>query len=181
MASARHPWRAISAWIAVAVLAIVTIAAPPRRQPYDRGPSDEQPRVRARRGRSLGCVPHRPGDRDIDIVVIRPRCRRSTRRSSRRSSGTSWPTRRSAALGRARTYLDEGGDALVSRDRHATIVPTPSSTTTRPGRLFVEKADDSEESVFVVSVTVRRRSTTTSISFVMTSTGELQFGRRPPS
>ena len=49
-------------------------------------------------------------------------------------------------------YLDEGGDALVSRDRHATIVPIALFDDDETDAL-VEKADDSEESAFVVSVT----------------------------
>jgi RND superfamily putative drug exporter len=82
-----------------------------------------------------------------------------------------------SALGRARTYLDEGGAELVSEDRHATIIPIVLLDDDETDAL-VEKVESLEGSAFAVSVTGQE---TLDYDFNLLSqedleNGELKFG-----
>jgi uncharacterized membrane protein YdfJ with MMPL/SSD domain len=177
MASARHPWRAISAWIAVAVLAIVAIAALLGGSLTTEGHPTNNPESERAAAARLAAFPADPETAMTDIVVIRSEEQTvdSAQFASFVRDFVADPE--ITALGRARTYLDEGGDALVSRDRHATIVPIALFDDDETDAL-VEKAEDSEESAFVVSVTGEE---TLDHDFNLLSqedlkSGELQFG-----
>ena len=177
LASARHPWRAISAWIAVALLAIVAIAALLGGSLSTEGHPTNNPESERAADARLAAFPTDPEIAMTDIVVIRSEEQTvdSPQFASFVRDFVADPE--ITALGRARTYLDEGGDALVSRDRHATIVPIALFDDDETDAL-VEKAEDSEESAFVVSVTGEE---TLDHDFNLLSqedlkSGELQFG-----
>jgi hypothetical protein len=63
------------------------------------------------------------------------------------------------ALGRARTYLD-GGEALVSEDRHATIIPIALSDDSETEALVEKVETVADEGPFAVSVTGTETPTT---------------------
>jgi uncharacterized membrane protein YdfJ with MMPL/SSD domain len=148
--SARHPWRALGAWLVVTVLAVVTIVsllggslttegAPTNNPESERA---EDARVAAFRGDASTSV--------TDVVVIRsdrytvdaPRFESFVRDFVADDS--------IAAFGEARTYLTEP-EGLVSEDRQATIVPIALSSDDETEAL-VEKAEGLEDGAFAVSV-----------------------------
>ena len=121
--SARHPWRAIGSWIAVAFLAVVAIGTllggslttegKPTNNPESERALDAQERAF-------------PPDRRTtvtDIVVVRsdqytvdsPQFESIVQRLANGSD--------TSALSSARTYLADTSSSLVSDDRHATIIP----------------------------------------------------------
>jgi uncharacterized membrane protein YdfJ with MMPL/SSD domain len=150
-ASARHPWRAISAWVVVTVLAIVAIATllslTTEGAPTNNPESDRADEVR------LAAFPPDPSTAVSDIVVIRsveytvdaPQFEAFVRDFVADDEIT--------ALGRARTYLDDANAGLASEDRHATIVPIALLDDDETEAL-VEKVEALEPGgAFVVSVT----------------------------
>ena len=103
---------------------------------------------------------------------------RSTIRSSRRSWAGSLPAPRAKGCRRARTYLDDPAGALVSRDRHATIVPVALFGDDEVASVVgaVEAADEDE--AFAVSITGEQSLDYdfNALSQEDLEKGELQFG-----
>ena len=135
-------------------LAVIVIVVFLPRQPHDRGRPHEQPGVGAcrrsspwRRSRPI------PSTAVSDVVVIR-----SEEYTVDAPQFEAYVTRfvgdgEITALGLARTYLDDGSAALVSQDRHATIIPVALVDDDETEALVekVEAVDD--EAAFAVSVT----------------------------
>jgi RND superfamily putative drug exporter len=122
-ACARHPWRALGAWTAVAVAAVIVIVVfLPGSLTTEGAPTNNPESERAKDTR-LAAFPADPSTAVTDVVVIRsdrytvdsPRFRAYVRRFV--------GDRDIRALAFARTYLGDGGEALVSADRHATMIP----------------------------------------------------------
>ncbi len=121
-ASARRPWRTIGAWIAVSILAVAAIAFGLGNLTTDGEPTNNPESERALAAQ-FQAFPPNPDETVTDIVVVRseeytvddPRFEAFVRALIASSDTT--------ALSRARTYLTDTGGALVSRDRHATMVP----------------------------------------------------------
>ena len=119
--SARHPWRTISAWAAVTVLAtaavVTLLGLTTEDAPTSNPESERADDVR------LTAFPPDPTTAVSDIVVIRseaytvdaPQFQVYVRSFVHEGEIT--------ALGRARTYLEDADAGLVSEDRHATVVP----------------------------------------------------------
>ncbi len=177
-ASARRPWRVVGAWIAVFVLAVVAIVT----LLGDGLTSDDAPTNNPESERAMAAQREAfPPDPDrapsSDIVVIR-----SDRHTVDSPAFESFVPAFVAesdvpALSRADTYL-EGNTALVSGDRHATIVPLriPDEDEAEALITAVERAD--EDAVFSVAVTGDQ---TLDHDFNLLSQedlekGELQFG-----
>ena len=121
-ASARHPWRAIGAWIVVLVLAIVAIATLLGGNLTTEGAPTNDPESERADAARFEAFPPQPGQLTTDIVVVRSDEHtvdseefESFVRALALDSGV-------RALSSARTYLDDP-NGLVSEDRHATIVP----------------------------------------------------------
>jgi putative drug exporter of the RND superfamily len=121
-AASRHPWRALGAWTAVFVAAIVAIVVfLPGSLTTEGNPTNNPESQRAQDARDAA-FPRDQSTAATDVVVIRsegstvdsPRFRAFVRSFVNDSDIT--------ALGRAQTYLD-GGQGLVSEDRHATMIP----------------------------------------------------------
>jgi RND superfamily putative drug exporter len=150
-ASARHPWRAIGAWVAVTVLAIFAIATflslTTEGAPTNNPESERADQVR------FAAFPPDPATAVTDIVVIRsvgyavdsPRFEAFVRGFVRDDEIT--------ALGRASTYLDDASADLVSEDRHATIVPIALFDDDETEALVQRVQAIDEEGPFAVSVT----------------------------
>jgi uncharacterized membrane protein YdfJ with MMPL/SSD domain len=119
--SARHPWRTISAWAAVTVLAIAAIATllslTTEGAPTNNPESERADDVR------LAAFPPDPTTAVSDIVVIRSDEYTVDAPQFEAYVRSIVEDREITALGRARTYLEDADAGLVSEDRHATIVP----------------------------------------------------------
>jgi RND superfamily putative drug exporter len=152
-ASARHPWRTIGAWVAVFVLAIAAIVTLLGGSLTTEGePTNNPESLRARDAQDAAFAPD-PGTTVTDIVVVRsdehtvdsPQFENFVRELVGQSD--------TAALGQARTYLDDPEAGLVSDDRHATIVPIGILDEDETEAVIegVERAD--ENPAFAVAVT----------------------------
>jgi uncharacterized membrane protein YdfJ with MMPL/SSD domain len=122
-AGARHPWRTISAWIAVTALAVAVVVGFLGGSLTTEGAPTNNPESERADDVRFAAFPPDPSTAVTDVVVIRsddytvdaPQFRAYVRDFVANDEIT--------ALGRARTYLDGGRRGLVSEDRHATIVP----------------------------------------------------------
>ncbi len=124
LASARHPWRTIAAWAVAAVLAFVAIGVLLGGSLTSTGNPTGKPQSERARDVQLRAFPASSGASATDLIVVR----------SLRYTAASLPFRtlveRLAADVRAdkgvasvQTYLAAGGASLVSRDRHAALIP----------------------------------------------------------
>src|SRR5215203_1407756 len=122
-AGARHPWRTISAWIAVTALAVALVVVFLGGSLTTEGAPTNNPESERADAVRFAAFPPDPSTAVTDVVVIRsddyavdaPQFRAYVRDFVANDEVT--------ALGRARTYLDGVRRGLVSHDRHATIVP----------------------------------------------------------
>jgi RND superfamily putative drug exporter len=121
--SARHPWRVLGGWITVVVVAIVVIVVLLGGSLTTEGKPTNSPESERADEARLAAFPPDPSTATTDVVVIRsqdhtvdsPRFRSFVRDFVNDVEVT--------ALGLAPNYLDQGRDELVSKDRHATIIP----------------------------------------------------------
>jgi uncharacterized membrane protein YdfJ with MMPL/SSD domain len=150
-ASARHPWRTLGAWTVAAVLAIVAIALLLDGSLTTEGKPTNNPESERAEEVRLAAFPSDPSS-TTDIVVIRSEEHTvdSPQFASFVRDFVAEPE--IPALGRARTYLDDEAAALVSEDRHATVVPIALSDDDETEAL-VERAEALADSAFAVSVT----------------------------
>jgi len=122
-ASARHPWRAIGAWIAVFVLAVVAVGTLLGGSLTTEGAPTNNPESERALDARVEAFPIDPGTETTDIVVVRsdehtvdaPQFATFVRDLVDGSE--------TSALANGRTYLDDSSGALVSEDRQATILP----------------------------------------------------------
>ncbi|HET9460695.1 MAG TPA: hypothetical protein VFO56_02045, partial [Gaiellaceae bacterium] len=151
-ASARHPWRTISAWIAVSILAMVAIAGGLGSLTTEGAPTNNPESERAIDAR-FEAFPPNPDEIVTDIVVVHseeygvddPQFEAFVGRLVS-GSGT-------RALSQARTYLSEPGGTLVSRDRHATIVPIAFFGDDEVAAVVETVEADDEDDAFAVAIT----------------------------
>jgi uncharacterized membrane protein YdfJ with MMPL/SSD domain len=177
-ASARHPWKAIGAWIVVTVLAIVAIVTLLGGSLTTEGAPTNNPESERADDARLAAFPPDRSTASTDVVVIRsdayavdsPRFKAFVRDFVDDGEIT--------ALGRANTYLDQPSAGLVSADRHATIVPVALRDDDETEAL-VEKVEAIDgDGAFAVSVTGEE---TLDYDFNLLSqedleNGELKFG-----
>ena len=149
--SARHPWPTIGAWICVTVLAIGAIVTLLGGSLTTEGAPTNNPESERAEDARLATFPE-ASTAAGDVVVIRSE--RLTVDSSRFAAFVRnfVDDDEITALRRARTYLDEGDGALVSNDRHATIVPV-SLLDDDDTEALVEKVEAVEGGDFAASVT----------------------------
>jgi putative drug exporter of the RND superfamily len=152
-AAARHPWRAIGAWIAVLALALVAIISLLGGSLATEGEPTNNPESQRALDARDRAFPPEPGEVVTDVVVVRSD--RYTVDSPEFSSFVRALASRSdiPALSNAQTYLDDGARSLVSQDRHATIVQIglDDDGETEDVIEAVERADESP--AFAVAVT----------------------------
>jgi putative drug exporter of the RND superfamily len=122
-ASAAHPWRVLGAWTAVAVLAVVVIVTFLGGSLTTEGAPTNNPESERAEDARLAAFPSDPATTVTDVVVIRSEAYAVDSPQFRAYVRAFVSDREITALARARTYLDDGGAALVSEDRHATMIP----------------------------------------------------------
>ena len=152
-ASARHPWRVMGAWLGVFVLAIVGIAGLLGGSLTTEGAPTNNPQSERADDAREAAFPPDPSTAVSDIVVIRseeqavdsPRFAAFVRAFVDDGEIT--------ALGRARTYLDDDDESLVSEDRHATIIPIALLDDDETEALVEKVEAAADDGVFAVSVT----------------------------
>jgi putative drug exporter of the RND superfamily len=152
-ASARHPWRVLGAWTTAVVLAIVVIAVFLGGSLTAEGALTNIPESDRADKAQLAAFPLDPSSAGTDVVVIRsdeytvdsPRFKAYVRDFVADDEIT--------PLRRARTYLAGSGEALVSGDRHATIVPLALVDDDETEALVEKVESVDEQGPFTVSVT----------------------------
>jgi uncharacterized membrane protein YdfJ with MMPL/SSD domain len=152
-ASSRHPWRAVGVWLGVTALAIVAIVTLLGGSLTTEGAPTNNPESERADDARLAAFPPDPSTAVSDIVVIRseeqtvdtPRFAAFVRGFVHDPEIT--------ALSRAHTYLDQGGGALVSDDRHATIVPVAILDDDETEALVDKVEGVADSTGFAVSVT----------------------------
>jgi uncharacterized membrane protein YdfJ with MMPL/SSD domain len=176
--SARHPWRVVGSWIAVACLAVVAIGALLGGRLTTEGkPTNNPESERALDARERAFPPDQRTT-VTDVIVVRsdrytvnsPRFERFVQRFANGSD--------TDALTRAHTYLTDTSSSLVSNDRHATVIPIAILDDDETESVVdeVERAD--KDAAFAVTVTGEE---TLDHDFNLLSqedleSGELQFG-----
>jgi putative drug exporter of the RND superfamily len=179
LASASHPWRTIAAWGAAAVVAIVAIVALLGGSlSSDNHPTDNRESQRAADliARSF---PAGSGAAESDVIVVRSD--RNTVASLQFRSVVArlaGEVRREHDVAGARTYLDSRNTALVSRDRHATLVPVDITDTGAVDGVIdaVHRADASAGFSAAVTGDQTRQHDFNQLSQDDLKSGELEFG-----
>ena len=152
-ACSRHPWRTVAAWLVLGILAVGFAATSLGGRLTTNATTTRNPDS-ARAAHAIErAFPPTPRTSVTDLVVVRsgryavesPRFRSFIRQLLAEG--------RAAGLrGKPHTYLD-GDRSLVSRDRHATIVPLalPSDDAAKPAERVVAAADRDPD--FTVAIT----------------------------
>jgi uncharacterized membrane protein YdfJ with MMPL/SSD domain len=179
IASARHPWRVVASWIAVAILATLAIVTLLGGSLTTEGKPTNNPESERADDVRLAAFPPDPSSTVTDIVVIRSEEHTVDSSQFKAYVRDFVGDGQISALASARTYLEDEGAALVSDNRHATIVPLALFDDDETEAL-VEKVEaiDDEGGAFAVSVTGEE---TLDHDFNLLSEedlqeGELQFG-----
>jgi putative drug exporter of the RND superfamily len=179
LASARHPWQTLGAWIGTTALALVAVGAllggslTTEGKPTNNPESERALDVRER------AFPASSRDAVTDVVVVRSeRYTVDSPQFHALVGRLAQDARRSKGVTNVRTYLGRGGASLVSRDRHATIVQlgVPDPDDIDPLIDLVQRVDASP--AFTASITGEQ---TRDHDFNLLSqedlqSGELQFG-----
>jgi uncharacterized membrane protein YdfJ with MMPL/SSD domain len=176
-AGARHPWRAIGAWVVVTVLAVVAIVT--FLSLTTEGKPTNNPESQRAEDAELAAFPPDPETTTTDVVVIRseqytvdsPRFKAFVR------GFVDDPE--ISALDARRTYLANEGSGLVSEDRHATLIPVALFDDDETDAL-VDKVEGLEEDAGAFAVTVTGTETLDHdfnlLSQEDLENGELKFG-----
>ncbi len=152
-ASARHPWRALGGWITAVVVAIGVIVVFLGGSLTTEGNPTNNPESERADDARIAAFPPGPATAVSDVVVIRseeltvdsPRFRSFVQDFIGDAEST--------AFALARTYLDDGRDDLVSKDRHATIIPLALLDDDQTEALIDRVETRDKDPGFAVSVT----------------------------
>jgi uncharacterized membrane protein YdfJ with MMPL/SSD domain len=123
LASARHPWRTVGAWIAAMVVAIVAIGALLGGALSTEGNPTNNPQSERAKNLLAEAFPATARGAVTDIIVVRspaftvdaPQFRTAVR-------SLASTVRQAGGVESVRSYLDARDPSLVSKDRHATMV-----------------------------------------------------------
>jgi uncharacterized membrane protein YdfJ with MMPL/SSD domain len=154
LASARHPWRTVVAWIAAVVVAIVAIGGLLGGALSTEGHPTNNPQSERAKDVLTGAFPPTVQGAVTDIVVVRsskytvdaPQFRALVR-------SLAADVRAAGDVASVRTYLDASDPSLVTNDRHATMVQFSDASDDGIDDIVgaVERADSSP--AFAVSIT----------------------------
>src|SRR5215211_814617 len=122
-ASARHPWRVVATWIAIAVLAMLAVVTLLGGSLTTEGKPTNNPESERADDVKLAAFPPDPSTSVSDIVVIRSEEYTVDSQEFKVFVQGFVEDDQITALANARTYLDGAQSGLISADRHATIVP----------------------------------------------------------
>ncbi len=174
LASARHPWRTVGAWVAAMVVAIVAIVALLGGALTTEGNPTNNPQSQRAEDVRNEAFPPSVGAAVTDIVVVRssrytvgdPQFRALVRTGAAQ-------IRQAGGVDSVRSYLDTNDPALVSKDRHATMIQFSDASDDGIDDIVaaVDRADAS--AAFEVSVTGQR---TLDRDFNELSQSDLQSG-----
>jgi uncharacterized membrane protein YdfJ with MMPL/SSD domain len=181
LASAKHPWRTIGAWVAAILVAFVAIGALLGGALTTEGKPTNNPQSQRAKDVREAAFPAASSAAITDIVVVRsPRYTVEAPRFRSFVRTLAGELRGAKGVEGTRSYLGAHDPSLVSRDRHATMVqfamPNESSSGIDDVISAVRRADASP--AFAVTVTGQR---TLNHDFNKLSeddlrSGELQFG-----
>jgi uncharacterized membrane protein YdfJ with MMPL/SSD domain len=177
-ASASHPWRVVGAWVAIAVLAVVAIVLLLGGSLTTEGAPTNNPESERAEDARLAAFPADADTALTDMVIVRSEAHTVDSPQFRAFVRNFVADPQITALGRANSYLDGTSTGLVSKDRHATIIPLVLSDDDETEAL-VEKVEGlRRQDAFAVSVTGEE---TLDHDFNLLSQedleeGELQFG-----
>src|SRR5215218_5080774 len=177
-ASARHPWRVVATWIAIAVLAMLAVVTLLGGSLTTEGKPTNNPESERADDVKLAAFPPDPSTSVSDIVVIRSEEYTVDSQEFKVFVQGFVEDDRISALASARTYLGDDRATLVSDDRHATIVPLALFDDDETEALVEKVEAVGDEGAFAVSVTGDE---TLDHDFNLLSEedlqeGELQFG-----
>jgi RND superfamily putative drug exporter len=178
LTSARHPWRTIGLWVAAVVVAVVAIGALLGGSLTTEGNPTNDPQSQRAKDALSQAFPPTVSAAVTDILVVRsPRYTVDTPRFRALVRGLASEVRR-AGVDSVQTYLDAGDPALVTTDRHATMVQFSEASDDGIDEIVgaVERADASP--AFAVSVTGQKTLDRdfNELSQSDLQHGELQFG-----
>jgi putative drug exporter of the RND superfamily len=181
LASARHPWRVIGAWVAAVVVGVVAIGALLGGALTTEGNPTNNPQSERAKDVREAAFPATSTAAVTDVVVVHsPRYTVDAPQFRSFVSTLAADVRHAKKVASVRTYLEAQDPSLVSKDRHATIVQfaMPDDSTSGIEQVIdsVRRADASP--AFDVTVTGQR---TVNHDFSKLSeddlrSGELQFG-----
>ena len=123
LASARHPWRTIAAWVIGAMIAVVAIGGLLGGSLTSRGNPTNNPQSQRALDVEKRAFPASAPSAATDLIVVRspghtvgsPRFRTLVERLTADVAAAK-------GVKSVRSYLDRGGASLVSRDRHAALL-----------------------------------------------------------
>jgi uncharacterized membrane protein YdfJ with MMPL/SSD domain len=181
LASARHPWRAIGAWIAAFVVALVAIGALLGGALTTEGNPTNNPQSLQAKDVREAAFPPSAGAAVTDIVVVEsqrytadaPEFQTLVRRLAREIRGAK-------NVESVSTYLAPSGASLVSRDRHAAMIPfaMPDESSSGIEDVIAAVGQADADPAFAVTVTGERTANHdfSKLSEDDLQSGELQFG-----
>ncbi len=152
-ASARHPWRAISAWVVVTVLAVVTIATLLGGSLTTEGAPTNNPQSERANDVRAAAFPPDASTAVSDVVIIRSDQYAVDSPQFEAYVRSFVEDDEISSLSADRTYLHDDSGTLVSQDRHATIIPLALVDEDETEALVEKVQGLGEETAFAVSVT----------------------------
>ncbi len=181
LASARHPWRTIGAWIAAFVIAIVAIGALLGGALSSEGKPTNNPQSQRAKNVRNAEFPGNSAAAVTDLVVVHsPRYTVDAPQFRSLVRTLAGEVRQAKDVESARSYLDTRDPSLVSADRHATIVPFAMPDYSTSGIDDVVSAVQGADTSPAFDVTVTGRQTAnhdfSKLSEDDLRSGELQFG-----
>jgi uncharacterized membrane protein YdfJ with MMPL/SSD domain len=132
LASARHPWRIIGAWVAAIVIAVVAIGALLSGALTTEGKPTNNPQSQRAKDVREAAFPASSAAAVTDVVVVHsPRYTVDAPQFRALVRTLAGEVRDAKKVASVRTYLDTHDPSLISKDRHATIVQfaMPSEST----------------------------------------------------
>jgi putative drug exporter of the RND superfamily len=171
---ARHPWRTVGAWLVAVVAGVAAIAALLGGALTTEGNPTNNPQSQRAKDVLAQAFPPSAGAAVTDIVVVRSaRYTVDTPRFRTLVRGLVSDVRRADGIDAVRSYLDSRDPALVTGDRHATMVQFAATSDDGMDGIVaaVERADASP--AFAVAVTGQK---TLDRDFNKLSQSDLQHG-----
>ncbi len=181
LASARHPWRTIGAWVAAMVLAVVAIGALLGGALTTEGKPTNNPQSQRAKDVREAAFPPSSASAITDLVVVHsPRYTVEAPQFHSLVRTLAREVRAAKKVKSVRSYLDTPDPSLVSKDRHATLVQFAMPKESTSGMDDVISAVRSANASPAFDVTVTGTQTTNhdfnKLSEDDLRSGELQFG-----
>src|SRR6266508_1869487 len=181
LASARHPWRTIGAWVVAFVIAIVAIGALLGGALSTEGKPTNNPQSARAKDAREAAFPPSSGSAVTDLVIVHsPRFTVDAPQFRSIVTTLAGKVRQAKNVESTRSYLSARDPSLVSKDRHAAMVqfamPDESSSGIDDVVDAVQRADESTS--FDVTVTGQQtlNHDFNKLSEEDLQSGELQFG-----